>query len=473
MTDWAGILEDNKDWPLLQRHLGPIVENPYHQRYVGLLKKNHELVNANVQLKRRARQDADKANAWLIENCKLKTVVKRLEAGRSNDHSLEESDKSELSNTSSALGESWLADSTESSVTEQEPLPGSPMDQIPEPSEGVLMKRPGRRTTKFNLDFEETTDDLDLNETEDDVKEDIPAQLPLKQLNNNSRKSRLRKTIEAQKATEDVEDDGEPEPVKLKLPGRRTTRFHLDLDETEDDAEEDIPAPLPAKPLNLRKSRFRKTMQAQKAALEDTVEEVTEISTIDVEGDEAELSPGGAKIKRPGRRTTKFALDFDVTVDAEDDPSCSATIAKKRGRPRKSTQLQNSSSEKEIESHHITEVKMKAPGRRTTKFNLDFDLTADETNPVNQTEEISSPIPKRTKKNSKPFEVSEDIIEHAVDDLYDRRSRRARKEVTYKEPSLMHKIRRGDAMADDSFFKPKEMYKTPGSAKKGRPRTRK
>ena len=60
----------------------------------------------------------------------------------------------------------------------------------------------------------------------------------------------------------------EPHIANMKVPGRRTTAFKLNLDET-------------------------------------------------AEASEIESKAGGAKMKMPGRRTTRFALCLDVTNDEE------------------------------------------------------------------------------------------------------------------------------------------------------------
>ncbi len=75
------------------------------------------------------------------------------------------------------------------------------------------MKIPGRRTTAFKLDFEETAD--------------------------------FKSSGEAVVENRDFE--------KMKVPGRRTTRFALSLDDTNDDESESPSLEKPA-PENLKKS---------------------------------------------------------------------------------------------------------------------------------------------------------------------------------------------------------------------------
>ncbi|CBY34399.1 unnamed protein product [Oikopleura dioica] len=496
--------EEERDDLLFELYLKQEIENPLYEKNRELLDANYEMVQANVELRRKCNIIVDEKTALLAEllelRCQIAVQNEQLNGSR------EKEDSTIISNASSALGDSFL-DEINSRPNSAEP-------------EIVVakMKIPGRRTTAFKLDFEETAD--------------------------------FKSSGEAVVENRDFE--------KMKVPGRRTTRFALSLDDTNDDESESPSLEKPA-PENLKKSARSKARKSKYRQTMHTVEEdfETEVNKVP--------TPDLGLIKKQVRKTATFTFEFDETIDGspirsprstknspkiKNSTPLSPLVSPKApleseeekdsptpGRMRRRFEKRSSRAEEKKEN---LKAEMRIPGRRTTTFGFgDFDLDeSNESEGVDSyaVEEPFSPSPKKResrsakrqkfstdavnnqattssasfftperKRKSKgelrpapsgglfadelksPSSIVEDSINKletneneicatkkkgkprkstkaaqsltplqeknlVVSNICERVSRRARKVVSYKEPSTGSKLRRGDAISDSSLY---------------------
>jgi len=176
--------EEEREDPLFEIYLGQEIENPHYEKNRDLVDVNHEIVKETVELRKKCHTLIEEKAAFQAEllelRCQIAVQNQQLNRSRGNQ------DSTILSNTSSALGDSFLDE-----------ISSRPNSAEPEII-AAKMKIPGRRTTAFKLDLEETVEF---------------------------------------KSPGDALDENR-EAAKMKVPGRRTTRFALSLDDTNNDESE-------------------------------------------------------------------------------------------------------------------------------------------------------------------------------------------------------------------------------------------
>jgi len=501
--------EEERDDLLFEIYLKQEIENPVYEKNRELLDANYEMVQSNVELRKKCHSILDEKTALLAEllelRCQIAVQNEQLNGSR------EKEDSTILSNASSALGDSFLDE-----------INSRPNSAEPEIA-AAKMKIPGRRTTAFKLDLEETADFKSPGEAPDENR--------------------------------DV--------AKMKVPGRRTTRFALSLDETNDDECESPTLEKPEKD-NLRKSARSKARKSKYRQTMHTLEEDFETEANKVP------TPDLGLIKKQGRKTATFAFEFDETIDGS--PIRSPRSTKNSPQIRNSGSLSplvspkaplESEEEKEDsptpsrmrrrfekrpllaeEKKENLKAGMRIPGRRTTTFGFG-DIDLDESNEFEGVESTAveepfsplfTPSPKKSESRSAKRQKFSSQAEHkqattsspsfftperkrkskgelrpapsgglfadelksqnsTVEDsinkletneneicaikkkgrprkstkavqpltplqeknlvepnICERVSRRARKVVSYKEPSTCSKLRRGDAISDSSLY---------------------
>lgn len=504
--------EEEREDPLFEIYLKQEIENSHNEKNRELLELNHEIIQETVELRRKCHSIIDEKTALLAEllelRCQISVQNEQFNGTR------EKEDSTILSNASSALGDSFLDE-----------IRSRPNSAEPEIT-AAKMKIPGRRTTAFKLDFEETAEFKSPGEALDENRE----------------------------------------VAKMKVPGRRTTRFALSLDDTNDEESEspslDKPAPEKMKKSarsKARKSKYRQTMHTVE---EDFETELNKVPTPDL-----------GLIKKQNRKTATFAFEFDETIDgspirsprstknspriknslsplvspkappeSEEEEKDSPTPSRVRRRFEKRSSFGKLFQEEECKKENLKAgTKMKLPGRRTTTFGFgDIDLDdSNESEGVEpaEVEEPFSPLftpspkkresrsakrqkfsseaensqassssqslftPERKRKSKgKPapsgslfadeLKSTSSLVEDPINKLEtneneicakkkgrprkstkaaqpvtplqeknsvepnicERVSRRARKVISYKEPSSTSKLRRGDAISDSSLY---------------------
>ncbi|CAG5098958.1 Oidioi.mRNA.OKI2018_I69.XSR.g16124.t1.cds [Oikopleura dioica] len=483
--------EEQEEDGLFSDFLKQEVDNPLYERNKELMEVNAEVIQANIELRKKVRALTDEKTALMAEmldmRCEVALKMEQYEASRTQNVTLE-------SNSSSALGDSF--------INETNSRPGSRGDNSrPNSAEpefvGSKMKLPGRRTTAFNLDFDETAEF---------------------------------------KSPEEPVQQG----TKMKLPGRRTTRFKLDLDETNEENESPVvqkPLPerikRPSRSKATRKSKYRQTMLTVE---EDREVETSKLPSPDMgllkigktatfafEYDETidgspirsprstknspkikspgslcksplasplsekeETTPGrrrrfekpeiqGAKMKIPGRRTTTFGFDFDESNESlkEEEAVASPSVLLRHRRSQPAQEKQNGRKSQKRRKSSSKRGSLSKPGgifgniSATTETISVPDLSLQETaayegvskdrheeSNENAATEISATKKKgRPKKNAQPVTpLKEQNGPEPLVNISERVSRRARKVVSYKEPSTGSKLRRGDANTDSSLY---------------------